>query len=411
MKKFLWLIILFFVGLIDVFALELDIMSKNAVLYNLDDFTILYEKEAEEEIPIASMTKIMTSIVVVENVDNLDEQITLTSDDFRGLVEANASVAGFYVGQKVTYKDLLYGLLLPSGADAAQALTRALGGREKFVSLMNAKALELGLNHTHFENETGLDSDNHYSTVKEVAIMFKYALNIPELKNIFLQSTYTTSDNNLTFNSTILNYKNYYNIKMDYLLGGKTGTTDNAGLCLASFANYNNINYLLVTARAYDDNYRARQMADAKIVYEYFMNNYGNQQLILKDDEILTLNTLYAKEKKISFYAPTSLYKYLENNWDKNNLKIEYIGNDNVKYNTKIGTKLGVVNVYYMNELLATYDINLNEKLHFDLKEFLVVNQRIIIYSILGLIGLIIIILIIRKLIKRKNNTVAKPVN
>ena len=170
-------ILTLYLGVSNVKAVDFNIHSKNAILYNLDENTILYEKASQEKVSIASMTKIMTAIVAMEHINDLDEKITLTNEDFYGLEEANASVAGFEVGQRVTYRDLLYGLLLPSGADAAQALTRNVaGGRVNFINLMNEKAMDLGLKNTHFVNETGLDEEEHYSTVEEVAIIFQYAL-------------------------------------------------------------------------------------------------------------------------------------------------------------------------------------------------------------------------------------------
>ena len=164
MKK--WFIVLLLLIPINVFALDLDITSSNAVMYNLNDNEIIYEKNKDEEVSIASLTKIMTCIVALENIDNLDEKIVLTNKDFEGLIEQNAAQAGFRVGEEVTYKDLLYGLMLPSGADAAQALARNIAGsNEEYVELMNKKVKELKLKHTHFVNTTGLDIDNHYSSV------------------------------------------------------------------------------------------------------------------------------------------------------------------------------------------------------------------------------------------------------
>ncbi|MDE6477058.1 MAG: hypothetical protein K2L48_02580, partial [Mycoplasmoidaceae bacterium] len=202
MKKYgimLLIVVATFFGTVIVNAVEFDLNSKNAILYNLDENEILYEKDSKEKIAIASMTKIMTAIVAIENTDNLDETVILTWTDFSGLVEANASVAGFRFGQKVTYRDLLYGLLLPSGADAAQALTRAIaGGRSNFVQMMNEKAKELNLENTYFMNEIGLDEEGHYSTVEEVAKLFQYALKNETFKEIVTTPSYTISDNSLT---------------------------------------------------------------------------------------------------------------------------------------------------------------------------------------------------------------------
>ena len=131
MKKVLSFLLVFILFIAKTSALELDISSKNAILYNLDNGEILYEKNADEKASIASLTKIMTALVALENIDNLDEQVIITKDDFEGLIEANAVTAGFTVGEVVTYRDLLYGLLLPSGADAAKALARNIAGSEE----------------------------------------------------------------------------------------------------------------------------------------------------------------------------------------------------------------------------------------------------------------------------------------
>ena len=138
MKKILSLIIIFILFIGKINALELNISSESAILYNLDSGEVLYEKNSDEVRQIASLTKIMTALVTIENVDNLDKQVILTKEDFAGLIEANAVQAGFTNGEVVTYKDLLYGLLLPSGADAAKAIARNVGGSEEnFINKMN----------------------------------------------------------------------------------------------------------------------------------------------------------------------------------------------------------------------------------------------------------------------------------
>ena len=393
MKKLIVFLCSFLIFLINANAISLDISSKNAILYNLDEDTILYEKNSEEEVPIASLTKIMTSIIAIENITDIDEEVTLTYDDFKGLIEADASVAGFYVGENVTYRDLLYALLLPSGADAAQALTRLVGeSRENFVQMMNDKAKELGLEHTNFVNETGLDAENHYSTVKDVATIFKYAINNPTLKEIFSTDTYTTTDNNLSFFSTVKAYQNNYNLDMDYLIGGKTGTTDEAGLCLATIASSNNTNYLLVTTGS---DIPGGHIKDAKLIYDYFIENYQNYEVISDDDIILTLKTKNAKEREVVFLAEKDMSKYLANGFTKNDLTYQYEGINEVNYFTKAGSKLGVVDVVLNGEIIDRIDIVLKEKLTFSLLAFLI-NYW---YGIL-----IILILISGFMVKKKKS-------
>lgn len=167
---------------------NLNINSKYAILYNLDDDNIIYEKNADDRISVASLTKIMTCIVALENIQNLDDTIILNKNIFYGLIEANASVAGFNAGDKVSYRDLVMGALLPSGADATRALAFNISGsEEKFVELMNKKANDLGLLNTHFENTTGLESANHYSSVKDISIILKYALQNDNFKKCIQQ--------------------------------------------------------------------------------------------------------------------------------------------------------------------------------------------------------------------------------
>ncbi len=386
-----------------VFAIELDLHSKNALLYNLDEQKIIYEKDAEEPIAIASLTKIMTAIVAIEQIDNLDKTITITNEDLKGLEEANAAVAGFFVGQTLTYRDLLYGLLLPSGADAAQAITRVVAGsREEFVNLMNQKAEELNLKNTHFQNETGLDEQNHYSTLKEVGIMFQYALQNDTLKTIFTSSHYTMTDHKLSVKSTILKNIEKYELSMDYLEGGKTGTTENAGLCLASIAKYNGTNYMLITARAQNDKTAPYHFYDAKNIYEYFMNHFETKSILEKNDSILSLKTQYAKEKQIDWKAKETIQKYVSKKFQKQDLEYQYEGIQEIKYNTKEGTKLGSLKIFYEGEEIYNTDILLENTLHFDLKTF-AIEQKSLLFPIIIIVLFIIFLILIRK--NKKNFT------
>lgn len=183
MKKIILTIIALFAFTTNILGLEIN--STNAVMYNMNEDTVIFEKDKDEKISIASLTKIMTTIVAIENIDNLDEKVTIKVKDFATLYEEDASLAGFVVGQEVTYRDLLYGTMLPSGAEATQALANNLTGSvPNFVELMNKKAEELKLKNTHFANTTGLDSKDNYSTAEDVATILKYALKNETFKKI-----------------------------------------------------------------------------------------------------------------------------------------------------------------------------------------------------------------------------------
>ncbi len=402
MKRFLLfftLIISFLYGANICYAEELDIYSKSAILYNMDDDIILYEKNSEERTSIASLTKIMTCIVAIENIDNLDQKIILKSDVFTGLAEAGASVAGFRVGENVTFRDLLMGALLPSGADATRALALNISGSEsKFVNLMNNKAIELGLKDTHFENTTGLESSNHYSTVKDISIILKYALKNQTFKDMYTTREYTTTSN-LTFYSTLKKISNNYSFDVSNILGSKTGYTDEAGLCMSSIANYNDVNYLLVTAGA---DYRGnvpRQLLDAITIYNFYSTNYGYKNIINVGDYIKTINEEYSTKEKYDITSQITISKFLNNSFDENKIKYEYNGLDKISYKNKIGDKLGRVNIIYDDNIIGTFDVFLTETINFSLFTFLL--QTKLIY----LIGttIIILLLIICFLKKRKD--------
>ena len=139
---------------------------------------------------LASLTKIMTTIVAIENIEDLNKTVTMTSNMFKGLYEENAYQIGLRVGDVVTYKDLLYGTFIASGADATRGLTLSLTNSEdEFVKLMNDKAIELGLTNTYFTNPIGLDEDGQKSTVDDVAKLLKYALKNETFKNEFFWSS------------------------------------------------------------------------------------------------------------------------------------------------------------------------------------------------------------------------------
>ena len=397
MKKILSLIIIFILFIGKINALELNISSESAILYNLDSGEVLYEKNSDEVRQIASLTKIMTALVTIENVDNLDKQVILTKEDFAGLIEANAVQAGFTNGEVVTYKDLLFALLLPSGADAAKAIARNVGGSEEnFINKMNEKAKELNLKNTKFSTVIGLDDKNNYSTAKEVSIIFKEALKNKTFKEIITTKEYQTSDGKLTFKSTIQSNAKRYEIDIPYVLGGKTGTTSGAGLCLATIAKANDVNYMLVTLGALYDKKAPHNIEDAKIVYDYFIENYSNKIIVDKDKSFKKIKVKYSNVEEINLYPNKSITKYLENNYNKDDIKLIYNGKKELTPLNKKEEKLGTLKIYYQDKLIDTQNIILNENISFNIISF--IKEEIVIISIV----LILLILIIIKICMKK---------
>lgn len=250
------------------------VFSKHAILVDLKDNKILYAREADERTYPASLTKMMTVLVAIEN---LSTEMMKVPNDFSCLYEQNAALAGFLPGDLVRTSDLLYGIMLPSGADAALTVAENIAGSEaEFVKLMNEKSKELGMNNTHFTNVIGLHDNNHYTTVHDLAILLEYALKNPTFKKIFTTDIYTTAptqySDGMTFKSRLFSKIDSPNFNGGKLLGGKTGYTEEAELCLASLATDGKKEYILVTTNAEGGPYTEQtNILDAFNLYERFL--------------------------------------------------------------------------------------------------------------------------------------------
>lgn len=218
------------------------VQSTHAILIDVSTGTVLAERLSTQRIYPASMTKVMTLIVAYENLESFDLTYTFTSALINPLVEANASRAGFAAGETVSVIDLLYAAALPSGADATAALAEMVAGSESaFAERMNQKAAEMGLTGTHFTNASGLHDDNHYSTAREIAAIFSYAMQIEPLREILSTYQYTTAKTpqnpeGLLLTSTLFSYLSGDELPGIKLTAGKTGYTLEARRCLVSMA-------------------------------------------------------------------------------------------------------------------------------------------------------------------------------
>ena len=266
---------------------ELDISGINsscAVLMQARGGKINGEINGEQTMYPASMTKIMTAIVAIEELDSLDRAITLTDETFAGLYERDATQAGFQPGETVQAIDLLYGVMLPSGAEGWIARAdESAGSEEGFVELMNQKAEKLGMDGTHFCDSTGLHDPDHYSTAKDIAVLLKYAIRNDTFREIIESPYHSTAATNIhpdgiTFYSSMFNNLPDPSVTGGKILGGKTGFTNDAGLCLASFAEIDGTEYILVTAGAFSAG--TPHITDAVTIY----NRLGEAALALHDE-------------------------------------------------------------------------------------------------------------------------------
>ena len=219
-----------------------EIDSDYAIMIDLSTHEVLMTKRGEERIYPASMTKIMTLIVAYEHTASLEDTFEMTEEIVGTLWEENATVAGFLPGEKVRLDDLMYGLILPSGADCAVALAiHIAGGEEAFADLMNEKVAALGLKGTHFKNPTGLHDPDQYSTCHDIARILEYAASNEFMKKVLSTYQYTTHKteqhpDGIDLESSMQQRMRGTEAPGMYVVGGKTGYTDEALNCLASFA-------------------------------------------------------------------------------------------------------------------------------------------------------------------------------
>ncbi len=226
-----------------------NISAESAILVEQGSMRVLYEKSAHEKMPMASTTKIMTTILLIESGD-LNRQLTITNEMLAGV---EGSSVGFRAGNVVTCADLAYGMMLASGNDAANvAAIYMAGSLEKFADMMNEKAAQIGMMDTHFVTPSGLDADEHYSTAYDMALLASYAMDNPIFAEIAATTVHpiTCGDPAQTvyFSNHNRLLKTYEGAK-----GVKTGFTKKSGRCLVSYAERNGVNLIAVTLKAPDD--------------------------------------------------------------------------------------------------------------------------------------------------------------
>lgn len=222
-------------------TLDLELYSEHAILIDLETNTVIAEKGPDAKIYPASMTKVMTALVACEQITDWDATFTMTQAIIDPLFLSDATMAGFVNGEEVSMTDLVYGALLPSGAEATEALAQTIAGStEGFVALMNEKAAELGLTNTHFVNDSGLHDENHYTTVREMAVILEAAMANECCRAALSAVSYTSAPTTQNPEGVAMINKFLYRIGQYELgdavvEGAKTGFTSQAMNCCASF--------------------------------------------------------------------------------------------------------------------------------------------------------------------------------
>lgn len=376
-----------------------------AYVYNVTTNQTLYSKNGNSKIYPASMTKVMTALVALDNIKDLSQVVTIKKYDLEGLWEAGASTANLEVGEKVTYRDLIHGIILPSGADACRAVSRSLfGSEEKMAEAMNKKAKELGLENTHFVNTSGLHDDNHYTTVHDMAIITKTALKNDFFKQVFSTRTYRTETTQHFMAATILKLRWNKHLKISHIVGCKTGYTSNSKSCLTALVNSQKQDIVCVFAK---ESGSANYVEDAQKVINYCDKNYKTVTIGKKGEVIETIEVKDGVKEKYDIQLPSNVNVFMNNDSNASyddEYTITYQGVKEVIAPTKKKDKLGKIQVKQNDTLLYEINVSMNEEI--DATDFAKVCRFLManfIYIIIGVIVfLIILAYFIRWRIRRK---------
>lgn len=398
MKRIVQMICVCFITLLSIQNTSanssLQLTSEYAYLIDPQTEIVYINQKGDEKIYPASMTKILTVSLALEKIADLDEKVIIEQADFAGLAEMGASVAGFYVGERVTYRDLLYGALLPSGADACQALARlTYGNVSTFVEAMNQKIKDLDLKQTHFCNVTGLHEDNHYTTPKEMAMILEYALQNEEFVHIFEARTYQSSKGNHTWDSALQRAQNS-NIDVSFINGAKSGFTYEAELTLASTMTIDTHQLILVTAYA-KGQYTQNHIKDAVLVYQYMQENYHHVVIYKKDEEIEDYWFMHTFYFDYSYHMPQELALLVDKNISRDDLNVSIMTQKIRMAPINKGEQLGLMTISYDKDMIYQYPMILDKTIPLD------VTFMIIFYGCLVVI-MIMILSVGYKTVKKK---------
>lgn len=272
--------------------------AEAALLVSPDSGMVLYEKNADERRYPASTTKIMTALIVLENVTDLSETVTAEASDFEH-VTADSSNADIKEGEVVTVEDLLYALMLPSANEAAYMLARHVGGTwENFVDMMNERAAELGCTGTHFSNPCGLHEDDHYSTARDLYKIGYAAMQDETFANIVNTVQHKMAKTNMheerkIYTTNMLIFSSYAAYAYPYCQGIKTGHTSEAGNCFVGYAEYGDAKLYSVVMGCDDQSKEYPEIAasftDTSALCKWGFEKFTSKTIVQQGDTIVEI--------------------------------------------------------------------------------------------------------------------------
>lgn len=369
------LVLSFPVGASASFNSLLETEADIVLLVNTDSGTVIFDKNADKRNAPASLTKIVTCMLTLENCKDLNEVVTTKRECLNGLYEMNAATAGILTGEQLTVEQLLYCLMVPSAADAANILADYIGGDiPTFVNMMNDFAKNLGCENTYFANPHGLDQENgSYTTANDLYKITAYALKNPTFKKIAgtpsveIQPTNKYAQvRNLRNTNKMLSkgIKDYY---YPYITAVKTGTTDKAGHCVITTASKGGYNYMLIVMNApqYDiDGDGVEEnvaFTDSKKIYEWAFDNIELTKVTSTTDVVTVVDVeLNWKTDHIRLLPEKEISALVPVGTNSGSLIIRPIESETpktVKAPIKAGDVLGKAEILYGEEVIATVNL------------------------------------------------------
>lgn len=412
------IICLIFTPLLTVSAYEpsgITITANAAMLVSLDTDEVLYEKNADQKVYPASITKIMTTLLILESEKyNPEANIAMTEEALDLISGTGSSVSLLKVGEEITQLDLVYMVLMSSYGDCALLAATHYGGSvENFVNMMNTRAAELGLTGTHYENPIGLHHEQNYTTARDTYLLTKFALQNATFKEV-CESTRHTVNTSLsgkrvlsTTNFLQDNTTNYY---YTYAKGVKTGYTDEAGRCLVSTASYNGYNYMCLVFGCPPN--EKKHFTESSELYRWAFKNFEFKKVADTANPVaeiavdLSLDTDY-----VSLYVEKGFTTVLPK--DANDSTISIVAHpiaEKVDAPIQKGQVLGTADIVYAEQVIGTVNLVANENIEKSamlttiraVKNFFTSSYMKVVYILIIIAILVFIIAVIK--LNRKNS-------
>lgn len=408
---------------------SIDFKTKTDILYlvNLDTDTVVYSQNSDKKCYPASTTKIMTYIVVTEQVKSLEEtKVKIKQEVLDQLWGTGSSLSGLenYVDEELSVYQLLHCMMVSSGNDAALVLADYLGKGDvdAFVKLMNDKAKELGCKNTKFANPHGLHDDKQYTTAEDMFKITQYAMTTPYFTEVSSTVEYYIDGDDeepLTTTNLMLNpeYKDYY---YEYARGIKTGTTDEAGKCLISTALKDNVSYMCIAMKApcYDKDGNELEtnyaIQESKKLYEWAYENVTMRTVLGKDDKVASIKVNYCENAQAVNLIPEYSYAtMLSKDIKDSDIKITAQCQEVIDAPVAKGTILGTATVSYKGEqltkvnLIAAEDIEKSDFLYFKAVAMNILTSKMFTITIGVIVGLFILYVVFVNVfaVKRKKKS------